>query len=167
MTASGCSYLGGARGILVQRSFVDYVLGEPGELMPTAYESLVGTGFVGSVKRDVLLNASSDLEYLAAIRGQFLEAGDEARFAATSCAVQLVEELVAMKLCVLATWDSGYGGEHVPVQMTGTELVEGVEECAQRDSNPFKYFLVATEAGAAWVERYMELVDELSVLKRC
>ena len=47
--------------------------------MTTTYDSLLRSGFVGSLKRDLLPGACRDLEYIDAIVGRFLEAGDAAR----------------------------------------------------------------------------------------
>ena len=43
--------------------------------MATPYGDLTSSGFVGSLKRDVLLGASRDLYFVEALDGEFCEAG--------------------------------------------------------------------------------------------
>ena len=127
--------------------------------MPSAYDQLVQTGFIGSLKRDVLLEASRDLEYLDAIRHAFAEAGDAANREATACTVQLIKDLTDKGLCSLATWSKDPGKRYERLHRTDAELVALVSESAL--THGFKYFLVSTESGDAWVGRYFELVRDL------
>ena len=124
--------------------------------MPDVYDALVNTGFVGSLKRDVLLEASRDLEYLGSIRSEFVKAGEDARVAATACTVRLVEDLLKRGLCVLATWSRERDGSHEVLRTDPERLTALVDA-----DEPFAYFLVTTQAGDAWVDRYLALVQEI------
>ena len=128
--------------------------------MPSAYEQLVKSGFVGSLKRDVLLEASVDLEYVGAIRSRFANAGDHARREAVTCTVQLISELIAKDLCSLATWSKVPDSGPVVVTRSHRELECIVAESSERD-HTFEFFLLSTAAGDHWVGRYEALVGEL------
>jgi hypothetical protein len=130
--------------------------------MTNAYQDLVKKGFVGRVKRDVLLEASVDLEYLGAIRAAFDDAGESGRREATACAVQLIEDLLAKGLCSLATWsgDQNSGPNHVTVQKSRDEIEALVAE-SSKSVHCFEYFLLSTPAGDEWVSRYDKLIAEL------
>lgn len=126
--------------------------------MTTTYDALVRSGFVGRLKRDVLLEACRDLEYICAIAGHFLEAGDAARRDAIPCTVQLVEDLLSKGLCRVAVFAQDDARHHEIVQVDHDALLSMVERC---DSEPFHYFLVTTDRGQAWVDRYLALESEL------
>ncbi len=129
--------------------------------MKEAYDALIKTGAIGSLKRDILLEASDDIEYLCHIQKWFNEtAGAEAAKVATACTVRVVRELIAKKYCKLATW----GKEKEPfdiVTKTEEELFEIVDKYNSSGKNPFDFFLISTEAGDQWVDRYETLVSEL------
>lgn len=127
---------------------------------PEAYDRLVETGFVGSLKRDVLLEASRDLEYVGAIRFAFIEAGAEAAKCPDECAVELIRELTLKGLCSLATWAAGYGSAPRLLDATKSDVSDMVAT-SQKPGGPFTYFLLSTDAGDDWVRRYETLVGEL------
>lgn len=128
--------------------------------MADAYDSLVRSGFVGSLKRDVLLEAVRDLEYLSAIQDQFSEAGDAARREARACTARLVQDLTSKGFCSVATWSDRGDRQRVLLHPDRDELLALIDAVSGRNY-PFAYFLVATEAGAAWVKRYFTLESEL------
>jgi hypothetical protein len=128
--------------------------------MSNPFENLVRSGFVGSLKRDVLLEADRDLEYVGAIRAAFADAGEDARRDAVACAARLISDLVAKGMCSLATWSEGYGSEPVAVRKSQTELDAIVAESSS-EARCFDYFLITTATGAEWVTRYKELEGEL------
>jgi hypothetical protein len=129
--------------------------------MASPYDSLVDTGAIASLKRDILIEASDDIYYLAHIRGRFVEdAGAEAAKVATACTVRLITELVAKNLCFLATWGKEKGAFEM-ITKTDNELSELVDRYQSFSAMPFDFFLIATEAGNEWVARYRTLVAEL------
>ena len=123
-----------------------------------SYDALVKTGAIGSLKRDVLLEASCDLEYLASIASRFGDMGAAAKPDVIPNTVRLVEELAAAGLCRVATW----GEDRHPkfLNPTSDEIASLVERSVGDDA--FIFFLWATDAGKAWVSRYDKLVSELS-----
>ena len=126
-------------------------------MITPAYKTLVESGFVGSLKRDVLLKAEADVAYLYWIRREFDEAGAEARATASVCTVTFVNEMISHGVCELATWppvgDSRYC---VPVEMSREDLVSVLEQYSDTD-----YFLVTTESGTDWVRRYFDLLSQI------
>jgi len=129
--------------------------------MADAYDGLVTTGAIASLKRDIILEASYDVYYLAHIRRWFAEtAGAEAAKAATACTVRVVGELTAKNLCILATWGKEKGSFEV-VEKTREELYGLVDKYSAFDTFPFDFFLIATESGLQWTSRYKLLVGEL------
>lgn len=128
--------------------------------MNSAYDHLIATGAIGSLKRDILLEASEDVYYLVHLRNWFEEAGEEGAAAATACTVRVVCELVGGGLCRLATW-GGANGSIEGVDLSEGELAQAVESGRSAESRPFDYFLTATDAGHEWVARYRALVAEL------
>lgn len=126
----------------------------------SVYQDLARSGFVGSAKRDVLLEASRDLEYVVAIVGAFEEAGAAAAAEAHSCAQALIVDLVGNGFCSLATWSCGYGSAPVLLQPERAELEEIVARSCEAD-HASEHFLVTTPLGDEWVQRYMSLVGEL------
>jgi hypothetical protein len=133
--------------------------------MSSAFHNLVKSGFVGSLKRDVILEASSDLEYVGAIRAAFAQAGEDARRDGIACAALLIDDLIAKGLCPLATWSAGYGSDTVTVHKSRDELETIVAESPD-DKHIWEYFLLSTEAGDEWVRRYEELVGERNTERR-
>lgn len=71
------------------------------------YEALVANGCIGSMKRDVLLEAASDIEYLVQVRERFRPASAAAARDARDYTVRLVRELVDGGYCRVATWTGG------------------------------------------------------------
>lgn len=128
--------------------------------MSNAYEALVKSGFVGSLKRDVLLEASSDLEFVSAIPAMFAHASDDAHREAIACAVRLIDELIAKGLCSLATWSGEPESGPVVVRRSHAELEALVAESSE-SQHRVEYFLLSTTAGDQWVRRYEKLVGEL------
>jgi hypothetical protein len=121
------------------------------------YDRLVRYGTIGSLKRDVLLEASEDVWFLDHICKYFSEESGGAEADVIPCTVRLVRELVAANLTYLATW--GLEGSYVTILKTDTELVALIESLT---AHPLEFFLVATESGKEWVARYKRLVGELS-----
>jgi hypothetical protein len=128
--------------------------------MSQTYSQLVKTGCVGRIKRDVLLEAAYDLEYIGGIINHFEDAGNEARADATNCAIALISELVDKGLCFLATWSVGYGSKPLIIRKTQVELESLLIESKDGD-HCFDCFVIATSLGKEWVERYNVLVSEL------
>jgi hypothetical protein len=128
--------------------------------MSDAYNFLKQSGCVGRFKRDVLLEATYDLEYVGVIHNAFSEAGEDARNNATNCTAVLITELIAKGLCFLATWGAGYGSEPLVVQKTRSEL-EAIIIASLHSEHCWDYFLIATPVGRAWVDKYKKLIDEL------
>src|SRR5947209_3275302 len=127
--------------------------------MSSPYEELLASGAIGSYKRDVMLEADRDLEYLGNIRIRFAHSGERAAAVATECTVRLVDELIGQGLCVLATW--GEDKEAQIIERSTGELVRIVEGLALPDAATWKYFLLTTDLGREWVRRYDKLVEEL------
>jgi hypothetical protein len=130
-------------------------------MMPSEYDTLVETGFVGSLKRDVLLEASRDLEFVEHILHEFTNAGEAGRHTRIACAARLVEDLTGSGLCRLATWSSTPEEGHEPRDKNHAELLTLFESLATSQENRNAYFLVTTQLGDAWVDRYLRLVGEL------
>lgn len=126
--------------------------------MADAYDGLVKTGAIGSLKRDILLGAADDIYYLAHVRRWFGTASAEAAKTATACTVRVVRELIEKNLCSLARWGKEKGSFEV-VAKTPEELTELVDKTF--DTMPFDFFLIATDSGNQWVARYQSLVNEL------
>ena len=129
--------------------------------MASEYDSLVRTGAIGSLKREILLEAADDLYYLAHIRKWFDEtAGKAAAQQATSLAARVASELIAIGLCSLASWDKKR--VHIEAaEQDPEQLFALIDRYKSTHTMPFDYFLVATERGKEWVARYMALVNEL------
>lgn len=129
--------------------------------MANAYDRLVTTGAIGSLKRDIVLEAADDIYYLAHIRRWFAEtAGSEAAKVATACTVRIVRELIDKNLCSLVTWGKEQGSFE-GVEKTPEELFELIGKYRDFDEFPFDFFLIATESGRHWAARYEVLVSEL------
>ncbi len=129
--------------------------------MTDAYDELVASGAIGSLKRDILFEASRDVFYVAHVRRRFAEdAGAAAAMDATACTVRIIRELVEKNLCSLATWGKEAGSFEL-VDMTLDELSELVEKLKSFNTLAFDYFLIATASGREWVARYDTLVNEL------
>jgi hypothetical protein len=90
-----------------------------------SYDALVKAGAIGSLKRDVLLEGSRDLEYLRAIASRFGGMSSEAKPDVIANTVRLVEELIGAGFCRLATW----GEDRRPkfLDHTGDEIASLVE----------------------------------------
>ncbi|HZP88923.1 MAG TPA: hypothetical protein VFB54_19080 [Burkholderiales bacterium] len=115
--------------------------------MSYAYDGLVATGAIGSLKRDILLEASHDIYCLAHIRRWFAEtAGAEAAKLATACTVRVVRELIDKNLCSLATWGKEKGAVEEAAK-TPEELFELVDRYKDFGEFPFDFFVVASESG--------------------
>jgi hypothetical protein len=123
-----------------------------------SYDALVKTGAIGSLKRDVLLEGSRDLEYLAAIASRLGQMSTAAKSDMIPNTVRLVEELIAAGFCRLATWGDDKRSKFL--DHTGDEITSLVERSIRDE--PFIFFLQTTEAGDAWVARYDKLISELS-----
>lgn len=123
---------------------------------PSHYNRLVRTGAIGSLKRDILLEASVDLWFVDHVRSYFARENGGSDENVIPCTVRLIRELVATDMARLAT--CGKGGAHVSVQKTDEELLALVENLS---AHAFEYFLAATEPGVDWVAQYKRLVSEL------
>jgi hypothetical protein len=126
----------------------------------SVFDTLIASGAIGSLKRDIVVEASDDIYYLAHIRKWFEEASQDSAKAATACTVRLVRELVAKGLCRLATWGEDKGSIKM-VNMSEDELTKLVEKYQAVTTFPFDYFLTATKTGDEWVARYKALLAEL------
>src|SRR5262249_30574883 len=100
-----------------------------------------------------------DLEYLSAIRDRFVNAGKDAKGAATACTVRLVEDLLQRGLCKLATWSELRDAEYERMELDHPALTALVDALPR--TGPFAHFLTCTEAGDEWVQRYSALEREL------
>ena len=99
--------------------------------MADAYDRLVATGAIASLKRDIVMEASADTYYLAHIRRWFAEkAGADAAHVATACTVRLVGELRANDLCSLAIWGKEKGSFDA-VEKTAEELLAHIDKYAR------------------------------------
>lgn len=127
--------------------------------MSDAYDVLVRTGFVGSLKRDVLIEASRDIEYLSHIRSRFQHAGKAAQEAANDCTVRFIEEMTEHGLCVVARWSKEEKSGHKVIECDRAKLEEFLDEA---NDEPWASFLVATDTAREWLRRYFELIAELS-----
>ena len=136
-------------------------------LMSSAYETLKRTGFVARVKRDVVVEASEDIAFLIQPYYAFLNAGEQARENALECSVQLIGGLVADGLCKTATWApirerKIRSAEDIEIiALDRKELEAAIKWSVEQGNDSFRYFLVATEAGKGWTQRYFNLLDEL------
>ena len=130
--------------------------------MLNTYSDLVKTGFVGNLKRDVLMNASDDIQYVCSIPKEFIDASHMAKRESIACAVRLIEDLLGKGLCSLATWSSEGGSlpDFVAVQRSHEELATLVAD-SRKENHPLDYFFVSTPAGDEWVSRYDQLIAEL------
>jgi hypothetical protein len=125
-----------------------------------AYEQLVKTGAIGSLKRDIMIESSQDLYYLWAIRHWFTEASAEASKNASACALRVVRELTSNGMCRLATWGTKEG-TFDDVSMSDDDLIAHFERYTSSDHNPFDIFLLTTDVGNEWVRKYEQLVADL------
>ncbi len=130
-------------------------------MMSKAYRGLVDTGYVSSQKRDILLEASRDVEYIQNTPSRFFEAGADAHRDRIGCAVLLIDELIQMGLCSLATYEKG---KPKVIERTSAELAVLLTE-GEEMQHVGEYFLVATTMGKEWVRRYEALVGELDAPK--
>lgn len=80
------------------------------------YDKLVQTGAIGSLKRDILLEASADLWFVDHVRSYFARDNGGSVTDVTPCTVRLIRELVAADLARLATWGDGWGACFRPRQ---------------------------------------------------
>ncbi len=129
--------------------------------MVSAYDSLVETGAIGSLKRDIMLGSEDDVFFLCHITKWFREsAGEAGAREALPSTVRVVRELVDQGLCTLATW-SGEGVSHRCLSASDSEVLDFVVQNDEPGRSCFDHFLVATDRGAAWVARYETLVREL------
>lgn len=131
-----------------------------------AYNALIESGFIGSQKRDVLIEATDDNYDFGLVHSLFLfHAGAAARASATACTILLIEELVEQDLCAILPSSSCYidleSPDGTPVKLSHEELVRVVERYADPKNIDFDYCLVATESGRDWVRRYYELLSEI------
>ena len=131
--------------------------------MSDVYQALVDTGAIGSLKRDILLEASDDLFYLEHIRRWFEDASADAAHAATECTVKVVRELISKGLCQLATWGTPKGSYEI-LEKTPDDLhliIDRYKDISAMSGVSFQFFLVTTDAGDQWAARYENLVGEL------
>lgn len=128
--------------------------------MADPYDSLIETGYIGSLKRDILLSAADDIEYLCHIRRDFDEASAAACEESPACTARVTQELISNGFCTLATWGKG-DEEYEVLEKTSAELRTIAEHYTGYDSTCFDYFLIATQRGKEWVARYKKLVSEL------
>ncbi len=123
-----------------------------------SYAGLVRSGAIGSMKRDVLLEAERDLVYVTTVHHEFTQAGEAARADAIANTVQLIEELIASGHCRLATWGIG-----TPQHRLLDEDTQGIHRLVERGVQDrhcvWEVFLVATPESAAWVRQYIDLVE--------
>ncbi len=99
-------------------------------------------------------------EYLGTIQAAFLKAGNEAREDAVDCTVKLVQDLMGLGLCFVATWSATEPGSHEELKVDASEIARLVALSNGKDV--FTYFVVATKAGEEWVARYHALVNDLA-----
>jgi hypothetical protein len=118
----------------------------------------LGEGFLWNLKADILEEASRDLYYLAHIRRSFAETREAA--SATDWAVDLIENLVSNGFCTLATWGPS-GKKDDTIELDSAQLHALVDRYQSFELHPFDYFLLATEKGRQWVDRYHALLAEL------
>lgn len=125
-----------------------------------SYAFLVRSGAVGSMKREVLLEAERDLVYLTAVHHEFTEAGSASRADAVANTVQLIEELIASGHCLLATWGTEPSKPnilHEDTEGIRRLVVRGVEDRI----HVWDTFLWSTPRGDAWVRQYLDVVEDL------
>lgn len=129
--------------------------------MTTAYEALIRSGAIGSLKRDILMEAADDIWYLCHIHSWFQEdAGSEVALIADEGTVRVVEELIHNNFCSFATWGADSQANEA-IKPDHDELLALVRHIILPDSNPFEHFLIATDKGKDWVRRHRDLVNEL------
>lgn len=129
--------------------------------MTPDYDKLIATGTIGRIKRDIVLEASSDVMYLCHVQAQLER--DGAADASTSAAftIRLATELLDNGLCQLAKF-AAPPGSTTAVRGSRQELLRAIEtQVAARNSDPFESFLETTPLGEQWVARYKALLDEL------
>ncbi|MBK6941540.1 MAG: hypothetical protein IPH13_15280 [Planctomycetes bacterium] len=129
--------------------------------MKTEYDKLFATGTIRRIKRDIVLEASSDVMYLCHVQAQLER--DGAADASTSAAfmIRLPTELLDNGLCQLAKFATPPGST-TAVRGSRQELIRAIEiQVAARNSDPFESFLETTPLGEQWVPRYKALIDEL------
>ena len=120
------------------------------------YDRLVLTGAMGSLKRDVLREATDDVWFLDHIRAFFERESGGSPTDVTPCTVRMTRELIGKDLVNLCTW--GQDGAPLPLRKTEEELTVLVDSLM---AHPFEFFLTTTPAGKDWVARYRHLVEEL------
>ncbi|MEM1044350.1 MAG: hypothetical protein AAF845_01835 [Bacteroidota bacterium] len=126
-----------------------------------AYRELIATGFVGSLKRDVLIEARDDFEFLCHVRARFAEASAAAAEVASECTAMLATDLVTAGLCDLRPWPPDETWKNEPAALSFDAVVFGANRCSEADRSISDLVLTVTDEGAAWVERYRRLVSEL------
>ncbi|BCA53260.1 hypothetical protein W02_04000 [Nitrospira sp. KM1] len=120
-------------------------------------------GYVESLKRDSVLEASRDLEYLCHIRTSVEQEFDLTDPEIIEYTVRIVQELIEKGYCSLATWgEEGYGSKKIEIlKKSVAELEDIIKQHTGYVSTCFDYFLVTTRTGEDWVDRYNKLVSEL------
>jgi hypothetical protein len=129
--------------------------------MPFDYDELIATGYIGRIKRDVVIEAADDLMYLCHIQKNFEDTGISDNATSAAFTIRLATDLLDKGLCQLATF-AAPPGSTIAVPGSREELIRAIEiQVAARNSEPFESFLEATPQGEEWVARYKKLVDEL------
>ena len=123
----------------------------------TTYDDLVRSGAIASCKRDILLEATDDSWYVCHIHAYFAEEAGVPADAVVPCTVRLVRELESSGYTYLAEFAESGEPMAAPKSEEGLfRIVSNIE------TNPFQLFLIATDAGRSWVEKYEQLLRELS-----
>src|SRR5262245_50914561 len=130
--------------------------------MTTTYDDLAKAGGLGRFRRDVVLEAVDDLEYIENVYYWFAqEAGSVPEENWNSYSVRFITELIDGGWCRLATW-----GKPNPQFLDKTaEEIAALIDAAKRDRQ-FTYFLWSTEKAHEWAKRYYALIKELAPPRR-
>lgn len=126
--------------------------------MTATYDRLAKSGALGSWKRDIVLEAVRDLEYVESVLDRFVEeSGIVPESDRIPNTVRLIIDLVDGGWCHLATW-----GQPTPrvLEHSARQATELVSRATANES-PFTYFLTATPKAKEWVQRYNSLIKEL------
>ena len=110
-------------------------------------------------KKDVLVEAADDLFHLCHLLEELAEELEIPLERALDASHSFVREMIALGLVQLATWCEESHGHIRPAELADSELRRHL--AAEDSDYVFEYFLIATDRGNAWADRYEALLQEL------
>ncbi len=104
--------------------------------MPFDYDELIATGYIGRIKRDVVIEAADDLMYLCHIQKNFEDTGISDNATSAAFTIRLATDLLDKGLCQLATFAAPPGstiavpGDALPANASCAEARKAVQSAA-------------------------------------